>query len=209
MSPPRLQRPFYLVTGADPSAASDAEVARGLQDNAAWALSEAWRRFAPMVIVMASRALGSDAEGEDLAQDVFYKVFRKAKTLEDPSKLRSFIFSFAIRVLKTGLRRKRARRWLSFQAPGDVPEVAVACADVESRDLLKRFYGLLDRLGSRDRLAFALRHLERMTVEEVAETMELSVSTVKRSLTHSTGKLSRWVQSDLGMVGPWEGRATR
>ena len=72
---------------------------------------------------------------------------------------------------------------------------------MESRDLLRRFYALLDRLAPRHRLVFALRHLESMTVEEVAAHMELSVSTVKRSLEHASAKLSLWIEGDPGLSG--------
>jgi DNA-directed RNA polymerase specialized sigma24 family protein len=49
-------------------------------------------------------------------------------------------------------------------------------------------------------LIFALRHLESMTVEEVARSMELSPSTVKRSLDHASKKLLRWMESNPDMV---------
>jgi RNA polymerase sigma-70 factor (ECF subfamily) len=155
---------------------------------------------------MAARALGSESEADDLAQEVFHRLFRRAKTLRDPDTLRSFIFSFAIRVLKSELRRKRARSWLSFQQPETFVDLASGTLDIESRDLLRRFYALLDRLTPRDRLVFALRHMEKMTVEEIGSSMELSVSTVKRSLAHATDKLSRWLESDLGWVDFLEGR---
>ena len=61
-------------------------------------------------------------------------------------------------------------------------------------------------LGPRDRLVYALRHLERMTVEEIAASMELSASTVKRALAHATTKMSRWLESDLGLVGLLDGK---
>jgi len=73
--------------------------------------------------------------------------------------------------------------------------------DMESRDLLRRFYALLDRLAPRYRLVFALRHLESMTIDEIAVHMELSVSTVKRALDRATSKLSRWLENDPGLSG--------
>ena len=63
------------------------------------------------------RALGSESEAEDVAQEVFHRVFAKARTLREPERLRSFVFSFAIRLLKTELRRRRTRAWLSFHRP--------------------------------------------------------------------------------------------
>jgi RNA polymerase sigma-70 factor, ECF subfamily len=201
MSTHRSHIPLSLVAGAECPDVSDGDLARGLAAGAGWATTKAWHRFAPMILAMAARALGSESEAEDIAQEVFQRLFRKAKTLRDPDRLRSFVFSFAIRLLKTALRRKRTRRWLSFQQPETFVDLAYGTLDIESRDLLRRFYGLLDRLVARDRLVFALRYVESMTVEEIAASMALSASTVKRSLRHATERLSRWIESDPEMDG--------
>jgi RNA polymerase sigma-70 factor (ECF subfamily) len=176
---------------------SDVELARGLQAGSAWAFAEAWHRFVPMVLLTARRALGSESEAEDVAQEVFHRLFRRAKTLREPERLRSFVFSFVVRVLKSELRRK-ARGWLSFREPQAFVELG--------GETVRRVYGLLARLGAKDRLVFALRHLESMTVDEVAASMNLSPSTVKRSLARSTLKMSRWIETDLGLVGLWDGK---
>jgi RNA polymerase sigma factor (sigma-70 family) len=80
-------------------------------------------------------------------------------------------------------------------------DLGAELTDMESRDLLRRFYSLLDRLAPRHRLVFVLRHLESMTVEEVADQMELSISTVKRALDRATTKLSRWIEADRDLAG--------
>ena len=85
-----------LLVGPIRRAASDAELANGLGTGEAWAVTEAWHRFAPMVLMTADRALGSSTEAEDLAQEVFWRVFRRAKTLRDPGSLRSFVYSVAL-----------------------------------------------------------------------------------------------------------------
>jgi RNA polymerase sigma-70 factor (ECF subfamily) len=175
---------------------SDAELAKSLATGEAWAIAEAWRRFAPMVLTTAERALGSHAEAEDVAQEVFERVFRLAKTLKQPESLRSFVYSVAVRALKSQLRHRRVRAWLSFQGPETLVDLRHATLDVEARELLQRFYALLDRLSSRDRLVFVLRRVESMTVEEIALAMELSTSTVKRSFLRATARLSSWVEAD-------------
>jgi RNA polymerase sigma-70 factor, ECF subfamily len=195
-----------LVSGADCRGISDGDLARALIAGAAWATEVTWNRFAPMVYSMAVRTLGSESEAEDVVQEVFYRFFLRAKTLREPDSLRSFVVSFAIRILKWELRRKRARSWLSLAEPEFYTDLASESLDVESRDLLRRFYGLLNRLGPRDRLIFSLRRLESMTVEEVAAAMELSVSTVKRSLDHGTQKLARWMNDDPGMASLLDGK---
>jgi RNA polymerase sigma-70 factor (ECF subfamily) len=193
---PRSKAPLSLVVGGRRKAISDTDLAWGLIDKQDWALTETWHRFAPMVLKTAERALGSRSEAEDVAQEVFYHVFRKAKGLRAPSSLRSFVYSFTVRVLKSELRRRRRRRLLAF-VPSQIDDALDhSAADVESRDILRRFNALLDRLNARDRLVFVLRRMEMMTVEEIAATMDLSISTVKRSLAHASERLSRWAESD-------------
>jgi RNA polymerase sigma factor (sigma-70 family) len=196
----RSPAPLSLVVGQGRRDPSDEDLARGLVAGEAWAIAETWHRFAPMVLMTAERCLGSKSEAEDVAQEVFYRVFRKAKTLRDPSCLRSFIYSFAVRTLRTELRRRKVRSWLLFEPP-DVPlDVGSRTPDVESRDLLRRFHSLLDRLAPRERLVFVLRRMESMTVDEIAARMDLSVSTVKRSMARATARLSRWIQADPGLA---------
>ena len=188
--------PVSRLVPRDRQEMADRDVGRGLVAGETWAIAEAWRRFAPMVLMAAERALGSKSEAQDVAQEVFCRMFRKASTLREPDALRSFVFSFAVRVLKSELRTKKARAWLSFHRPETLVELGVGTVDVEARDLLRRFYGLLDRLSAQDRIVFALRHLESMTVEEIAASMDLSVSTVKRRLTHGMDRFTRMLASD-------------
>ncbi len=197
---PSISRaPLALVVGPNRRAASDAELARALAAGEAWAVTETWYRFAPMVLMTAQRALGSSSEADDLAQEVFCRVFRLAKTLREPSTLRSFVYSVAIRALRSQLRSRRLKGWLSFQGPETLVDLRHVVLDVESRDLLARFYVLLDRLSNRDRLVFILRRVESMTIEEIAATLDISTSTVKRSMTRASARLSRWVDADPGL----------
>lgn len=189
-----------LVVQRPRAALSDAAIAKGLMAAESWAVSEAWQRFAPVVHVLAERTLGSTADAEDLTQEVFVRLVRVAGSLREPEKLRSFIYSVAIRTLKSHLRHRRVRAWLSFEPPEHLVELSHCTLDIEARDALRKFYALLDRLSARDRLVFILRRVQAMTVEEIAATMELSVSTVKRSMQHASTRLARWVEADPTLV---------
>jgi len=209
MSTHRSNVPLSLVVGGKHRAISDGDLAQGLAAGEAWAIAETWHRFAPMVLTLAERALGSKSEADDLGQEVLYCVFRKIKTLRDPDSMRSFVYSIAVRALKSELRRKRLRGWLSFHPPETLVDLSSRSMDMESRDLLRKCHALLDRLTPRDRLVFILRRMESMTVEEIAAAMDISLSTVKRSMAHASNRLLRWMEADPGLAsrleaGRWE-----
>jgi RNA polymerase sigma factor (sigma-70 family) len=151
-----------------------------------------------MVLSTALRVLGSKSEAEDIAQDVFYRVWRSANTLREPDKLRSFVYSVAMRALVSELRCKRQQAWLHrnrLEPMGDL-----GC-EMESRDLLRKFHALLERLRPRESLVFVLKRLDAMTVEEIAIVMGISESTVKRSLSRGSLRLAHWINADPGLAG--------
>lgn len=191
--------PLALVVGHARAELADAELARGLARGDDWAITIAWHRFAPLVFGMAERALGSRSDAQDLTQEVFARLFRRAATLHRAESLRSFVYSIAVRTLKSELRYRKIRAWLSFHPPEALVDTRHATLDVEARELLRKFYGLLDRLSPRDRLVFVLRRIESMTVEEIGTTMRLSRSTVKRSLSHASERISHWVEGEPGL----------
>lgn len=192
--------PLVLVVDQSHRELSDEEVAEGLAAGEDWAISEVWRRFAPLVIMTAERALGSRSDAEDVTQEAFSRVFRKLDTLRDRSSLRSFVYSIAIRTLKSHLRYRGLRDWLSFREPETLVDLCYSTQDVEARELVRSFYALLDRLSPRDRLVFILRRVESMTIEEIASSMELSTSTVKRSFAHASKRLAQWIATDPALA---------
>ena len=193
----RLHRMRLVAATADASeVASDMELARALIDGVPNAPELAWERYSPLVHRIVSRAIGPDAEVEDVTQEIFYRLFSRIGTLRKPEALRSFVISFAIRIVKWELRRRRARRWLTLSETGDIPDEQLLVMDAESRYAIRRLYTMLDRLGTRERLVLVLRHVEGMTLEEIAEAMALSLATVKRGLRRATLRVSQMVDSD-------------
>jgi RNA polymerase sigma-70 factor (ECF subfamily) len=156
------------------------------------------------VLRLAKRTLGSQSEAEDIAQAVFYRLFRKAAQLQDPNSLRSFIYAIAVRALKTELHRKKVRAWLLFEQPQALSGLGWKTMDMESRDLVRKFHALLERLPPRERLVFVLRRMESMTVEEAAAAMQVSESTVKRSMTLASNRLSRWIEASPGLASVFD-----
>ncbi len=174
----------------------DTDLARAAMLGQDWAHRQIWRRFAPMVFGLLRRSLGARQEPEDLLQEVFLRVFDRLHTLENPSALRSFIYSFAIRVVSEELRRVRVRARLRalFLPPPEEP--TTPHVDFESRELLRRVEGVLDGMNPRVRAVFALRRLEGVALTEIASTLDVSLATVKRDLDKANEFILRSIHTD-------------
>jgi RNA polymerase sigma-70 factor (ECF subfamily) len=194
-----LERPAHRLrlvpTSVEVRRQTDADLVLALRRNERGAAEAIWNRHSESVRRFLGRALGpSGDEAEDLTQEVFLRVFARTRVIREPSALREFIMSVALRVLQWEIRRRWVRRKVFLSKDGDLPEVgAPDRANQEARHALRACYAILDRLSVRERVAFVLRYLEEMTLEEVAERLDCSLSTAKRVLTRATERVSAQV----------------
>jgi RNA polymerase sigma-70 factor (ECF subfamily) len=148
----------------------------------------AWRAYSVMVRGLVVRSLGPAAEVEDLVQDVFAVFFRKVPALKDPAALRSFLFGITLREIRTELRRRRVRKWLTLSHTGEPVEIAAA-GDENARHAFERLHRMLEALDTRSHLAFVLRHFEGYELVEVADALSCSLATVKRVLSAAESRV--------------------
>ena len=102
--------------------------------------------------------LGSVEEAEDLAQDTFVQVFRKAGSYRPEGKFQSWLFRVAGNRARSRLRRKKILGWVRFnpdlhdrRGGGNRPD-----EDLEQAQLSRAIQTALDRLPARQRQALAL-----------------------------------------------------
>jgi len=174
----------------------DADLARALVERHPDAPRAVWTRFAPLVRRIVRRAMGPDQGIEDLVQDVFATLFAKPERLREPAALRAFIISIALHNVSYELRRRRVRRWVGLSPTSELPDIRVVESNPEAREALVRFYGILDGVRTRDRLAFVLRYVDGMEVAEVAKAMDTSVPTARRCFTRAYKRVALLASRD-------------
>jgi RNA polymerase sigma-70 factor (ECF subfamily) len=133
---------------------------------------------------------------EDLTQEVFLRVFVRLPSLRDPSALRPFVLSVAANVLKWELRRRWVSRRVRLSISGTLPDIEITPDDAEARQALRRCYRIFETLTTKERLAFVLRYMEGMTIDEVAAALEVSISTAKRWVGRGAEKVANEVSRD-------------
>ena len=146
----------------------------------------AWKqfieRFGPAVERIVARALGVDPDRADVIQEVFVQVLERIHQLRDPPALKSWITTVAVFTARGHIRRRRHGRWLRFSAPGDLPELSIQPPSDDDRALVRSTYRVLDGLPPPERIAFSLRFIGGMELNEVAAACDVSLATVKRRL---------------------------
>jgi RNA polymerase sigma-70 factor (ECF subfamily) len=195
-------RPPSLVQDDDTSLVS--ALLRG--DPAARA--ELFDRHAPYAQRVLARILGHDTEIADLLHEVFARALAQMDRLDDPAALRGWITSIAVFTAREHIRRNMRGRWLRYFANEDLPEVAVASADEEVREALRKTYAVLDRLGIDDRIAFSLRFIEGLDLGDVAAACGVSLNTIKRRLARAEKRFVALARREPALHD-WLERGTR
>ncbi len=158
----------------------DGDLVQSARSGSRQAASELIRRHQHRVTLTLRRILGASVDVADVSQDVFVEAFDKLSTLRQASAFPAWLRGIAIMRARALLRSRRRWSWLvtTGEPDEDAPAPAEASADV--RAAASATYRELARLDPDDRIAFCLRHLEGMTLEEIADTCEVSLATVKR-----------------------------
>lgn len=178
---------------APPIPSNAALVAEALAGHS-FAYEVLFRRHGRMAAGLAHRLLsGSGIDTDDLVQDAFVTAYTRLDTLREPEAFASWLGSIVVRTASKRLRRHRlrVRFGLARSEPVDMDLIVSSAASPEVAVSLLQTYEVLDRLRPDERIAFLLRRVEGLTVAEIAERMDLSLSTVKRRLDAAEGRFER------------------
>jgi RNA polymerase sigma-70 factor, ECF subfamily len=162
----------------------DARLVDALRERHPTAIAAFHDRFAPRMLRIMARIMGQSQDLEDALHDAFVRALGAIGTLADPSRLDSWMTSVAVLTARTWLQRRWRQRWLTFMAPDDIAELAHpgTVPDPALAEAVRATYTVLDRLGTNDRIFFALRFIEGMELEAIASACRTSLTTVKRRL---------------------------
>jgi RNA polymerase sigma-70 factor, ECF subfamily len=142
------------------------------------------------VINTISKLLGSDAEAEDLAQQVFIRVWRSAARYQPTAKFTTWLFRITRNLVFNELRRRKH----FADSGGDSPEPAERAEREPDRVLLedelqKAIQTAIQELPEAQRMAIVLRRYEEMPYEEIARVMGTTVPAVKSILFRARAEL--------------------
>lgn len=158
-----------------------------------------YREHVRFVASVVCRVMARTSEVEDVVQEVFVDAMLGLHRIEDPSKVRGWLATVAVRKARRRLRWQAARSWvglnsdeaeeLPLTATGTPPEVTA---------LYRKVMQLLEAGPDEERIAWSLRYLEELSLEETAEALGCSLATAKRRIARARARLKEVLSDDEG-----------
>ncbi len=174
------------------------ERARGGDTDAFSALVELHQERA---LHAANAFVGNIEDARDLAQEAFIKAYENLDSFKLDSKFYTWYYRILMNTCKDFLRKRKMRKTFSFFFGKDEEgNEADPVADIEDKPesvregMDREHFGTmvqeaLNHLPFRQRSVFVLRYMEGMPLDEIAESMQITVGAVKANLWQALQKM--------------------
>jgi RNA polymerase sigma-70 factor (ECF subfamily) len=171
----------------------DQALARRLARREVGALREAYELHGERVQRLCLRLLGRRADAEDATQEVFLKLFERARSFDGRARFSTWLHRLTVNLCLHRMERERLR--LARALPEDGRALVDPSASpletlsrTEARETLER---LLTRLSPEHRAVLVLRELEELSYQEIAAALAVPEGTVMSRLSRARGELVR------------------
>jgi RNA polymerase sigma-70 factor (ECF subfamily) len=167
-------------------------------------------RHSRYVFSVAYRLTGSVEDAEDVVQNTFLKAYKQLSRFEARADFRTWVHRIAVNCAIDLIRSRRHREVAQdlndvemavAAAPGDIllpgPDRLLLSAQV--RDRLQEG---MAQLTASERAAFTLRHVEGMSIREVASAMGLKTEAAKNSVFRAVRKMRVALEPFAAVSGP-------
>ena len=128
--------------------------------------------------------LKSEAEAEELVQEVFTKIWEKRADLKKELSFKSFLFTIAFNIIRKHFRTKT---YLSeYFKTGIIPDLDMQTSQKITYDSLYQYITeLVNQLPARRKEIFIKSRFEGLSINEIAEKLKISHKTVENQLTEA------------------------
>lgn len=184
-----------------------------VRDDDAEAFGELVERYHRRLVTVMRHLVGSAEESEDLAQEVFLRVYRGRKKYHPRAKFSTWLFTIANHLALNVLRSRQRRPVVPLNVHDSGPlgprpaeqlvhdRGAAPHTRLQQSELAEMVRQALETLGERQRVAVVLNKFEDMNYAEIAEVMGLTTKAVKSLLSRARENLRVALKDYIEMDG--------
>jgi RNA polymerase sigma-70 factor, ECF subfamily len=177
-------------------------VSRGETD----AFEQLIERHQTLVAGTIARMLGSNSDVEDIAQQVFLRVWKSAGRYKPTAKFTTWLLKITRNLVFNELRRRKRHATMPLQSGTEQEELPLKDeqsvapdASLLEAELQRAIDAAIAQLPETQRMALVLRRYEELSYEEIGDVLKLSVPAVKsllfRARTELRQRLSTYLSS--------------
>jgi RNA polymerase sigma-70 factor, ECF subfamily len=154
-------------------------------------------RTQPRVLNLAWRLLGSLADAQDAAQEVFLRAFKYLHRFDVRKPFEPWLIRITVNVCRDAIRSRQHAYNLATEFDQILPHLTTNETAANPHSLLaaeqqrERLRAIVSGLPEKERMALVLRDLEGFTTAEVAEILESSEATVRSQISNARLKIRK------------------
>jgi RNA polymerase sigma-70 factor (ECF subfamily) len=175
----------------------DEELLNLLRTDSGKAMEMMFRAYYPFLCQTIVRVLPDAHVAEDLAQEVFFDIWKKRDSFSINTSLKAYLRRSGINRTLNYLRDRKIR-WDDEEKIAYQPSnMADASRVLEGEDLQQKIDNTIESLPERCRLVFTLSRFEEMSYQEIADQLGISIKTVENQMTKALKILREAFEEEL------------
>ncbi len=155
----------------------------------------------------ANALVGNLEDARDLAQEAFVKAYENLDRFESKSRFYTWLYRILANTCKDFLRKRKLRRTFSFWFGKDEPEELDPLSLVadrsknaeetlENRELGFAVQNAMNTLPFRQKIVFTLRYIEGLSMEEISDSLNITIGAVKANLWQAGQKMQNLLKEE-------------
>lgn len=161
---------------------TDDEILEMLKNNHSEAIDLLFRRHYRFVCKAAYRVLPDGHLIEDMAQDVFFELWKKRETLNITTSVRAYLKRAVINKTLNYIRGQRMKFSDVEDHGHEMGMPATALMDLQNEELTAVLHKAIDDLPERCRIVFTLSRFEGYSYQQIATELDISTKTVENQI---------------------------
>jgi len=180
---------------------TDEDLVAAFQQGDAAAFDELVSRWDRKIHGAIYRVVGRDEDARDLCQEAFLKAYRGLGSFKREARFSSWLYQIAINVCRDRWRRRRGKVAVSLDEMEEGPGGPLRTAGpsplelVEARDIRRQVEMAMANLSADEREVVILKEYQDLTFPEIAEVLDVPLSTVKTRLYRGLAQLRHQLES--------------
>ncbi len=133
------------------------------------------------------RLVGSDEEARDLCQEAFLKAYKSLRSFKQEARFSSWLYQIALNLCRDRMRRRRGKTMVSLdeleEGGAEMRVTGPTALDLlQERDTKRLVRGAIEALPDEQREVIILKEYQGLTFLEIAQVLDVPISTVKTRL---------------------------